>query len=229
MNRIRRVLDFCGSDLASRASASPKSSRHQVAPTGAAGHPPLARIWRTALVLALLAGCSSPLIKPGPQTVDGLPLSTPLAWSDLGYRGQRLWTRDGASLNALRIYTDIQPGEHVFRARLRGERDEGARFRAGLSNIEIAELIVEGLRGSGLSNVAARDLRPATLNGRDGVHAELAFDSSAGLHYRGLILAEGEDGSLSFLMYTAPAEHYFDRDRAAVEAIFASLAGAEGL
>ncbi len=33
----------------------------------------------------------------------------------------------------------------------------------------------------------------------------------------------GADGSLSFLMYTAPAEHYFERDRAAVEAIFASL------
>jgi hypothetical protein len=179
--------------------------------------------WPLALLLALLAGCSSPLIKPGTQTVDGLQLDTPLAWSELGYRGQRLWTRDGASLNALRIYTDIEPGEHVFRAQLRGERDEGARFRAGLSSIEIAELIVEGLRGSGLANVEARDLRPATLNGRSAFRAELSFDSSAGLHYRGLLLAEGEDGSLSFLLFTAPAEHYFERDRATVEKIFASL------
>jgi hypothetical protein len=200
-----------------------ESSRAEPAPTGKPGN--VASSWKllAMFALAFLAGCSSPLIRPGPQTVDGLDLDTPLSWSDLGYRGERLWTRDGASLNALRIYTDIEPGEHVFRARLRGEQDEGARFRAGLGNIEISELIVEGLRGSGLLNVAARELRPATLNGRAGFRAELAFDTSAGLRYRGLLLAEGEDGSLSFLMYTAPAEHYFERDRAAVESIFASL------
>ena len=211
----------CGSDRVSPAFEC-YSSRHKVAPTGVVWHGLLA------LLLALLSGCSSPLIKPGAQTVDGLPLSTPLSWSDLGYQGQRLWTRDGVSLNALRIYTDIEPGEHVFRARLRGERDEGVRFRAGLSDIEIAELIVEGLRASSLINVRATDLRPASLNGHSGFRAELSFDNNSGLHYRGLVLAEGADGSLSFLMYTAPAEFYFERDRAAVEAIFASLAGGPG-
>ena len=208
----------CGSELASRALQA-SNSRRKLAPTGFARHGLLV------LLLTLLGGCSSPLVKPGAQTVDGLPLSTPLSWSDLGYKGQRLWTRDGVSLNALRIYTDIEAGEHVFRARLRGERDEGARFRAGLSDVEIAELIVEGLRTSSLVNVRATDLRPAHLNGRSGFRAELAFDNNGGLHYRGLVLAEGEDGSLSFLMYTAPAEFYFERDRAAVEAIFSSLAG----
>jgi hypothetical protein len=171
----------------------------------------------------LLIGCSSPLISPGPQTVDGLHLQTPLSWTDLGHSGQRLWTRDGMLLNALRIYTDIEPGEHVFRARLRGEKDEGARFRTGLTTLEIAELVVEALRSSGLVNVAASDLRPAHLNGKDGFRAELRFDSSAGLHYRGLLLAEGGDGSLSYLLFTAPAEFYFERDRPAVEAIFSSL------
>ena len=86
-------------------------------------------------------------------------------------------------------------------------------------------MIVEGLRGSSLVNVRAIDLRPATLNGRKGFRAELSFDNNSGLHYRGLILAEGEDGSLSFLMYTAPAEFYFERERAVVESVFASLAG----
>lgn len=172
----------------------------------------------------LLGACSSPLVSPGAQTVDGLTLSTPVSWSDLGYHGQRLWTRDGASLNALRIYTDVEPGEHVFRARLRGDRDEGARYRAGLSAIEIVELIVEGLRGSALVNVSAENLRPATLHGKPGFRAELRFDSGAGLHYRGMLLGEGEDGSLSFLMYTAPSEYYFERDREVVDAIFASAA-----
>jgi hypothetical protein len=182
------------------------------------------RVLTLTLASLLLAACSSPLIKPGAQTVDGIALRTPISWSDLGRKGQRVWTRDGMLLNALRIYADIEPGEHVFRARLRGKKDEGARFRAGLSEIEISELVVEGLRGSGLSNVQALNLRPATLNGHAGFRAELRFDNSAGLHYRGLLLAEGADGSLSLLMFTAPAEFYFDRDRPTVEAIFDSVA-----
>ena len=107
---------------------------------------------------------------------------------------------------------------------LRGERDEGARYRAGLSAIEIVELIVEGLRGSALVNVSAENLRPATLHGKPGFRAELRFDSAAGLHYRGMLLGEGEDGSLSFLMYTAPAEYYFERDQAVIDSIFESAA-----
>ena len=62
----------CGSDLVSRA-FEPHGSRHKVAPTGFAWHALLA------LLLALLGGCSSPLVKPGAQTVDGLALSTPLS------------------------------------------------------------------------------------------------------------------------------------------------------
>lgn len=184
---------------------------------------PRTRSCLPALACVLLAACGSPLVKPGAQAVDGLRLETPVAWSDLGRRGQRAWTRDGIALNALRIYTGIEPGEHVFRLRLRGERDEGARFRAGLADVEIVELIVEGLRNSGLQNVEARALAPARLAGQRGFRAELVFDNTAGLRYRGLLLGEGADGSLSFLMYTAPDEHFFERERASVEAIFDSV------
>jgi len=189
---------------------------------------PIAAVHRGLRLLALtlfVGACSSVLIKPGAQQVDGLHLSTPVSWSDLGHKGERLWTRDGVNLNALRIYTDVEPGEHVFRARLRGEKDEGARFRKGLSNPEIAELIVEGLRGSGLANVSATSIAPAQLNGQAGFQAELSFDSRSGLHYRGLLLGEGEDGSLSFLLYTAPAEFYFERDATAIKAIMRSATG----
>lgn len=175
-------------------------------------------------LVLLLAGCANPLIKPGAQSIDGLALNTPVSWTDYGMRGQRLWTRDGVLLNALRIYTDIQPGEHVFRARERNsKKDEGARFRSGLSAIEIQEVILEALRANGLANVNADELRPTTLAGRSGFRFRLSFDSSDGLHYRGLVLGEGEDGSLSYLIYTAPAEHYYEQIVGAVEAIFTSL------
>lgn len=176
------------------------------------------------ICVLLLAGCANPLVKPGPQTVDGLTLDTPLAWTDYGLRGERLWTRDGVLLNALRIYTDIRPGEHVFRERQRNsKREEGARYRAASSAVEIQEVILEALRADGLANVAAEDLRPATLAGRSGFRFQLRFDSEAGLHYRGLVLGEGADDTLSFLIFTAPSGHYYEHLRGAVEAIYNSV------
>lgn len=187
----------------------------------------LSGFWRPlgVVVALLLSACASPLIRPGAQSVDGLQLTTPIEWTTLGFAGERLWTRDGPSLNALRFYTDIQPGEQVFRQHLKGRKDEGARFRAGMSAIDIQDLIVEGLRESHLANVQASGLRPAKLQGRTGFRADLDFDSPAGLHYRAMLLGEGEDDSLSFVLYSAPAEYYFERDQAAVDAIFASLGG----
>lgn len=176
-----------------------------------------------ALLLAILSGCGSPLVRPGAQTVDGLALSTPVAWSDLGHKGQRLWTRDGASLNALRIYSEIKPGEHVLRQRLSGRKTEGARFRAGLSAIEVVELIVEGLGASGVRNVQASELRPARWQNQEGFRADIRFASASGLLYQGMLIGAASNDRLSYALYTAPAEHYFERDHASVEAIFASL------
>lgn len=176
-------------------------------------------------LLALLAGCASPVIRPGRHNVDGLDVATPVAWTAQGKSGQRLWTRDGPVLNSLRIFTDIAPGEPVFRGRMRGPKDEGTRFRAGLGAIEIEELMVEALRAGGLRNVRSTDLRPARLGGKAGLRSEIACASSTGLAYRGMLLAEGEDGTLSFILYLAPAEHYYEHDRAAVEKIFASVVG----
>ena len=176
------------------------------------------------LLSILLTGCASPVIRPGHHGVDGLDLSTPVAWSAQGKAGQRLWTRDGPLLNSLRIFTDIAPGELVFRGRLRGAKDEGTRFRAGLGAIEIEELIIEAMGAGGMHNVRSTELRPARFNGRAGLRSEIACDSASGLHYRALLLAEGEDGSLSFLLYLAPAEHYFEHELAAIETIFTSAA-----
>lgn len=177
------------------------------------------------VMLALLAACGSPHIKRGPQVVDGLQLDTPVEWTDLGTPGRRVWTRDGVLLNTLRIHTDIEPGEPVLRRQANVHRDEGVRFRAGMDAIAIQDLILDALRAEGLADVAASGLRPARLMGRSGLRAELGFATPTGLRYRGLLLAEGEDGTLSYLLWYAPETHYHGRDRDAVEAIFASLGG----
>lgn len=193
---------------------------------GSAG-PRITRPGQLAMVLALtlLSACASPYIQRGPQSVDGLQLDTPIEWTDLGTPRRRVWTRDGVLLNTLRIHTDIRPGEPVLRRQSGVRREEGVRFRAGMDAIAIQDLILDALRAEGLADVAASGLRPARLMGRPALRAEIRFSTPEGLRYRGLLLAEGEDGTLSYLLWYAPETYYYGRDREAVEAIFASLGG----
>lgn len=181
---------------------------------------------RPALLLALLllAGCGSMLVQPGPRRVDGLQLDTPVSWTERGSKGHRIWTRDGTALNALHLYTEIKPGEHVMRQRYGLKKDEGARFRAGLSAVEAQELIVDALRASGATDLKSEGLRPHLFAGETGFRFELSFANAQGLRYQAMAAGEVENGTMSWLIFLAPSGHYYERDRVHVEAILASLA-----
>ncbi len=183
--------------------------------------------FRTRICLALcvialwLGGCASRLVNTGPQTVDGIALNTPLTWTSFGSKGQRVWTRDGSTLNALTIVSDLKPGQPLFGTeRRRGV--EGVRFAAGLSRVATLELIVEGLKAAGWANVETIATQASTFGGKPALRAELSLARPSGLHYRALLLAESADDTLSMLLFVAPQEHYFERDRAAIEQLLAS-------
>ncbi len=169
----------------------------------------------------LLSGCATQLVKTGPQSVDGIALDSPLTWTSFGSKGERVWTRDGSPLNTLRIIADLEPGRPLFGTERR-VGVEGVRFAKGLSRVATLELLVEGLRAAGWDNVETVSTEPATLGGKPALRAELTLARPSGLRYRALLLAESADDTLSLLLFTAPEEHYFNRDRAAVEQIFAS-------
>ena len=181
-----------------------------------------------------LAGCGvAPIIEPGQVVkVKDMSLSSSLRWNQFGDSRIRLWTIDGSMLNDLRIFADIKSGEHLFLAQKgRAERrGEGLLFRADMSELEVQELFVDALKRYDAVNVSASGLRPAKLGNRAGFRFELEFESGSGLSlgnrgglkYKAMVLAETQGGTLSFLYFDAPAEYYFDRDKAAVEKIFAT-------
>ncbi len=180
------------------------------------------RVLMLASAAFLAVSCASPWIKPGVAQVDGLALRTPVGWTAQSQGGRHLWTRDGVLLNALHIVVDLAPGQALF-SNARSARDDGARFRAGMEAVELQELILEAMSAAGMRNVRALSTRPATIRGRAGFQSELQLDSTTGLHYRALLVAEGSGNSLTLLLFVAPAEFYFERDRAMVEGIFASI------
>lgn len=181
-----------------------------------------------------LASCGvAPIVEPGNVVkIKDISLSSGQRWNQFGDSRMRLWTIDGSMLNDLRIFVDIKPGEHIFLApKGRAERrGEGLLFRADMSELEVQELFVDALKRYDAVNVSADGLRPAKLGNRAGFRFELNFESGSGLSlgnrgglkYKAMVLAETQGSTLSFLYFDAPAEFYFDRDKAAVEQIFAT-------
>lgn len=192
--------------------------------------------WVFAVTLALLLNACGvgPTVGPGaPVKVKSITLSTPITWNQFGDTRMRIWTVDGFSLNALRVLSDIKPGETLFlEPRGRKERrGEGLLFRAGMSELEVQELFVDALKSADAVDVKASGLRPSAFGARSGFRFELSFANGAalamgtrgGLKMQGMVLAETQGDTLSFLMFLAPEEFYFGRDQAAVEQIFTSL------
>ncbi|MCB1634956.1 MAG: hypothetical protein KDI37_05995 [Xanthomonadales bacterium] len=175
-----------------------------------------------ALILAGLSGCAAPtLVGPGVVRVDGLQLQTPIAWSQRGRAGERQWTVDGPLLNALEIYTRVKPGELLFDLPSAKQR-EGIRYREGMSELELQELVADGLLAAGVVDIKLLGLRPARLGEAAAVEFELTFANAAGLRYQALALASQANDELTLLLYYAPAEYYYERDRSTVTSILRS-------
>lgn len=182
---------------------------------------------RLTLVVAIcalaLAACGpSPLVRAGSATAVGsIELVTPVDWSRYGDARIELWTRDGTLLNQLQFVGAIEPDQHVFRSRRETKRrPDGPYFRSSMNGLELQELVLDGLTELGAVRPTARALRPARFgDGKEEESVRFSVDTTNqdGLAYRGLAQASVHQGKLYVMLFLAPAEHYFERDRAVVE------------
>ena len=176
-------------------------------------------------VIACVACGPNPLVRAGPATAVGsIALETPVDWSRYGDPRVELWTRDGTLLNQLQFVGGVEPGQHVFRSRRETKRrPDGPYFRAGMNGLELQALVLDGLIELGAVRPAARRLRPVRFgqDADDGRGESVRFDidtaNQDGLLYRGLAQTSVRRGKLYVMLFLAPAEHYFERDRGIVE------------
>ena len=185
----------------------------------------LVRAALMAAALMLVVACGgNRLQKAGNASVFDLQLTTDLDWARIRAPRQEQWTIDGAPLNQLMILSRIKPREHIFlSAKERSWRPDGPWFRAGMRPDEVRDIVLDGLRGAGLANVKASQLRPVRWGETPGLRFELDLDNPNGLVYRGLVTAAEREGRLTLLVWIAPAEHYYGRDADAVGRLFDSL------
>lgn len=181
-----------------------------------------------ASMLLVLAACASQggrLVTAGTGVrVFELQFDTTLDWARIKLPRIELWTIDGLPLNQFVVISRVRPNEHVFlQARERKRRPDGPWYRPGMRPDEIRDVLLDGLRQEGWTNVSASNLRPAQFGSVPGIRFDVRLTHQNGLQYQGTFGAVERGEKLTHFFWFAPSEHYYGRDVAAVNAMIDSV------
>lgn len=177
------------------------------------------------LVLASCAGRGGRLVPAGEGVrVFDMRVDTRMDWARTRQPRMEFWTIDGLPLNELVFVSAVKPGEHVFLiSRERKRRPDGPWYRSGMRPDEIRDVILDGLRQEGWTQVVPTGLRPVRFGGKPGLRFEADLTHAGGLRYRAMFGAVERNGRLTHFLWLAPAEHYYPRDSSTVARMFDSI------
>ena len=173
-------------------------------------------------LLLLLSGCAGALVTreaPGGHDVgSSYSVQTAQAWSR--YPGPPVSrTIDGLALGSLQTWSNVKDGDVLFPQAQR----KPPPFRADSTPLEVAELVSESIEITITgADVTVKDFKPIAFGAREGFSFELHY-SGDGLPVRGLAAGALHDGKLDLILFTAPAEYYFDHYAPKIERIIASV------
>ena len=177
------------------------------------------------LALSACAGGGGALVRPGPNPAGGkLKIDSGMEWTRLNTLRFQLWTIDGELLNRLYLVHTVKEKDFIFLGERESKRrPDGAFYHRGLRPDELRDLILDGLRAAGTSNVEAKNLRPATFGKREGLRFEFSLTNEEGLRYQGMAAAFEHEKGLSLAIFLAPSEYYYPRDAEKVSKMLETL------
>jgi hypothetical protein len=180
-----------------------------------------------AFLCGLLAACAGFQAVQGDKPVvvgADITLVPQVAWSQAsnqtGYGP--LWTIDGIGLNELRFYTGVASGRPLMQIPGVQFRDLGKYESTMLPN-DVMDLFAGTMDKAGHQQIRTAELRPAPFGPITGFRFNFTYATADGLQMKGMVLAAQRAGRLDMIMFTAPAEYYFDHYAPTVEQIFASV------
>ena len=143
-------------------------------------------------------------------------------WSEINTRGLlgagvRAYTADGPLLSALFIAQGLRSGGALL-------SEEGSnpppRFRAGMASTEQIELIATFVANLRYSRVETFRPRPGGLTDGPSLRLDLTARSPEGLPISGTALVAERQGKLYFMLFLAPATHFYDAALPEIDAAF---------
>jgi hypothetical protein len=176
------------------------------------------------LTCILLMGCTMEGMEPGdPISVgNGIRVAGESGFAQIHIASSHYWTRNGTGLDELGFYTGIKDGEPLFPMPGKTRKDLPA-FRARMTPNDVEDLTAAALAAKGLKNVRAAALRPCPFGAATGFCFDLTLANEEGLEMRGKAIARIKANVLDLLVFTAPADFYFDQVGPAIDRIFLSI------
>lgn len=178
--------------------------------------------------MALLAACvaTPSAVQPGMFEPDtGFTVSLEEAWSyfppnfNQATVGGYL-TRDGFYLNRVHLIT-LEDGDSMIAGK--GGDIERPYFHAGMTELEIVEMVTNSLTAIGYTTMEADEIRPAMVDGQPGMAFTLQGKWENGANIKGDVLAVPVGSDLHMMMFLAPELHYYEALQDSVEAMMASM------
>lgn len=173
------------------------------------------------LIVFLASGCSGGITHkpPGEYKVgSSYSITTSTPWSHIAGNPQQ-WTIDGPSLGLLQTWAGLKSGDALVRRQGR----KTPVFRSTFGALEVAEMVsdtIEALVPG--ADVETTDFRPIAFGSQDGFRFQVRYVRK-GLPMRGVAAGAVRNGMLDLLLFTAPAEHYFDMYAAEIDHIIGSV------
>ncbi len=187
-----------------------------------------------AVAAILISACSHySLVEPKPRSIDKQlgTVDPQIPWSRFARGKIEVWTVDGPTLQAVRVYKGLQDGETLLP--LRGDDKQLPVYRRDMRATEVMEFFVDSLiaaeqlgwREPNLTSgrFAAENLRPFDFNGQRGFRFEIRFTASNGLEYDGFVVGTRIEEKLYLISYSGTRQYYFPKYKQAAEKLIASI------
>ena len=168
-----------------------------------------------AATLLALAACATVASAPAGRYKVGEDYAVTLGreWSDISLivaarpPNVHLLSIDGPQLNRLFLADGIAEGGYFVKPA--SKEAPTPTYRAGLSQSELIEFVIDSVAALGLERPESVNPRPASFGAADGLRFDLTAKTAGGLDISGTSLVAERGGKLHVMLYLAPAEHYY--------------------
>lgn len=170
-----------------------------------------------ACMTVLLTACvSGPTLAPaGAFTQGSQTVTLDRSWSAYAANSKiktRTLTIDGQLLNVMYISDGMSPADPLFINWQKGDTASrpAPRGKANMSLSEQMEYVSTAVGELDYLKIETANPKPVTVSEAKGVRFELTARTKDGLDMRGLAQAVSKKGLNYYIIYLAPAEHYYD-------------------
>lgn len=168
----------------------------------------------------LLSSCGGIVLAPKGKFTVGSSYSVGLSrnWSDISklyaYRAKKvkILSIDGPGLNRLFVSDALGAADPLMVNPMRGDRKNAPapRGKANMSYQEQIEFVATSLTTLDYQKVETSAPKPVDLNGTRAVRFDFTAKTPEGLNIKGIAQAASKGGLSYYVVYLAPAEHYYD-------------------